>query len=227
MAKKLVITACTVSKSGKVSPTKKSFKLRINPAEFKQGLSVTYKGISEEEAKVIGRTEASPTFGYINAETLDFSFIIDGTGVVPATKKEKVADTVEELRQIVYAYNGKIHEPNVCRLVWGDGLKEFEGRLTKMDVNYTLFRPSGEALRAKVSLNFTSFATQKEAALIANKSSPDMTHKVIVEAGDTLPLLCERIYNDPLQYQFIARRNRLSGFRDLVPGTELEFPPIR
>jgi nucleoid-associated protein YgaU len=66
-----------------------------------------------------------------------------------------------------------------------------------------------------------------EEALRAQRSSPDMTHTVRVKAGDTLPLLCQRIYRDASKYLEIARLNDLDGFRALAPGSELQFPPMR
>ena len=63
-----------------------------------------------------------------------------------------------------------------------------------------------------------------EEALRAQRSSPDMTHIVRVRAGDTLPLLCQRIYRDASKYLEIARLNELDGFRALAPGSELQLP---
>ena len=197
MQGKLKITACEVSADGEVSETDKSFTVGINPTDISRGNSVSYRGLSEDEAQIAGGTEASPTFGCLNAETLKFSVTIDGTGVVPGTGDVKVVDRIEALRKIVYSYNGKLHEPNVCRLWWGGELDEFHGRLTNMDVSYTLFHPSGEALRAKVTLIFSNYVIQKEVALLANKSSPDLTHNVVVKSEETLPMLCKQTNKDP------------------------------
>jgi nucleoid-associated protein YgaU len=41
-----------------------------------------------------------------------------------------------------------------------------------------------------------------------------------------LPLLCNRIYNDPSYYREVARINNLSNFRNLEPGLILRFPPL-
>jgi nucleoid-associated protein YgaU len=48
----------------------------------------------------------------------------------------------------------------------------------------------------------------------------------LVRDGDTLPLLCERIYGDPGYYIDVARFNGLVHFRCLEPGTRLHFPPL-
>jgi nucleoid-associated protein YgaU len=74
-----------------------------------------------------------------------------------------------------------------------------------MVVENTLFKPSGEPLRAKLQMTFKSFITNEEEAKKANRSSPDLSHVVEVKAGDTLPLLCHRIYKDSSYYLEIAR----------------------
>ena len=62
--------------------------------------------------------------------------------------------------------------------------------------------------------------------LLANRTSPDLSHRVQVCEGDTLPLLCHRIYGDASYYPEVARFNRLQGFRHLPAGLQLDFPPL-
>ena len=102
----------------------------------------------------------------------------------------------------------------------------FFGRLDAMSVRYTLFKPSGAPLRARVELSFVGTMSKKEGELVSNKSSPDLSHTVTVVEGDTLPLLCDRIYSDPSYYPDVARFNNLSDFRRLQPGQRLHFPPL-
>ena len=45
--------------------------------------------------------------------------------------------------------------------------------------------------------------------------------------GDTLPLLCNKIYKDSSYYIQVAKFNGLNKFRNLKPGTKLKFPPLR
>ena len=93
-----------------------------------------------------------------------------------------------------------------------------------MTANYTLFRPTGEALRAKVDLELHQLRHPDGGGAAAQRSSPDMTHTVRVRAGDTLPLLCQKIYRDASKYLEIARLNDLDGFRALAPGSGAEIP---
>ena len=128
------------------------------------------------------------------------------------------------LRKVVYDYDGDDHQPRIVRVLWGS-LKLF-GRLTSIDVDYTLCGPDGLPLRAKVKLAFVRFMSAKEASLRANRSSPDLTHSILVRDGDTLPLLCHRIYGDCGYYPDVARYNGLVDLRRLEPGTVLRFPPL-
>ena len=95
-----------------------------------------------------------------------------------------------------------------------------------MSTTYTLFKPSGYPLRAKVALSFVEAVSKAESELLSNRSSPDLTHLIEVRDGDTLPLLCKSIYGDPGYYLDIARFNNLTDFRNLKPGTKLSFPPL-
>ena len=47
-----------------------------------------------------------------------------------------------------------------------------------------------------------------------------------MQEGDSLPLMCHRIYGDARYYLEVARTNALVDFRSLRPGTELLFPPL-
>ncbi len=83
-----------------------------------------------------------------------------------------------------------------------------------------------EPLRAKISLTFVEYISPAEIVKEEGKKSPDLTHLVQVRAGDTLPLLCDRIYRDSRYYMDVARINGLSSFRHLTPGMTLRFPPL-
>ena len=213
------ITACSVDKGGTVSVNEgDSFKVMINPSSYRFENTVCFS-----KARAQGEIGSRNQFKRINDGKVSFELVIDGTGVVASAKAEDVKTQVKKLNAVL-GYDGSEHEPKHSRLVWGSLI--FFGRLTSMTTNYTVFKPSGEPLRAKVSLNFTGFMTDKEESLKANRSSPDLSHQVEVKAGDTLPALCHRIYKDSTYYLEVARINGLRNFRSLTPGQKLLFPPL-
>jgi len=233
---KLTITRCDVTQDGQTNPSGSAsdiFEAMLNPASYGQQLSIGYSSDVDEDSKSshqrpLGQTAVESRFASINAETVSFDLVLDGTGVVKKDDSSvpDVKAEIEDLKDIVYRYVGDKHEPSVVKLSWGE-LDPFYGRMKSMAVDYTLFKPSGLPLRAKVKLSFVSYMTQVEAALRANRSSPDLSHLVEVVDGDTLPLLCQRVYNDCSRYLDVARANRLANFRELEPGTMLRFPPLR
>jgi LysM repeat protein len=216
---KLKLTQCKLSKDGKVEVIDgNSFEVMLNPASYNRSYSISY---NDDEAQ--GQSASSLKFNVIKPQDFSFNIILDGTGVVdqfaPAVK-----DQIQRLRDIV-AYSGDEHQPPVTKVLWGTLI--FFGCLTSMSVDYTLFKPSGEPLRAKVTIVFKEFMSQEEESLRADRKSADLTHVVEVRAGDTLPLLCERMYKDSGYYTQVARLNNINNFRDIKPGTRLFFPPLR
>jgi hypothetical protein len=224
--KKLTIHACTVDQ-GKVSVGSAKFVATLNPSSYSHKRTLHY---DSPRKRPFGSAGQDPKFAGVGNDTVGFALMLDGTGVVSgggsaAAPPRSVTEQIRALNSIVYAYDGQKHEPNVVRLLWGTFI--FFGRLTSMSTEYTLFKPEGEPLRAKVDLSFTGFMSKEEQALVANRSSPDLSHKVVVKAGDTLPLLCYRIYKDSGYYMDVARHNGLTDFRRLEPGSTLRFPPLR
>ena len=216
---KLKICPCQVAKDGTVTPEKaKTFEVMLNPSKFNHGYAITYN-----QTKTQGQLASDLKFSGTQPETISFDILLDNTGVIPGSSD--VQTQIEKLNKVVYTYNGSRHEPNHVRLLWGSLL--FYGRLKTMSAEYNLFSPEGTPLRADIKMAFSGFMSTQEEAKRANRTSPDMTHTVVYRAGDSLPLLCHRIYNDVTQYICVARVNNITNFRDIAPGTRIIFPPLR
>jgi hypothetical protein len=218
---KMSITPCTLDTNGKITAINKSaaLKVMINPASFKHNHSISY---SKDEAQ--GKNAVELKFNAFNAEEVSFDLVFDGTGVIPGSS-ETVKDQADKLKGIVYQYKGTEHQPDPSSLSWGSFL--FYGRLTSLSLDYTLFKPSGEPLRAKASLSFRGYMSKEEQAMRKNNSSPDLTHTIEVKAGDTLPLLCYQVYKETAYYPEVARINGLNSLHALSTGQRLIFPPLQ
>jgi hypothetical protein len=221
---RLKLTRCYVSSSGTRSiDDSKVFTVMLNPTDFTYESSISYN-----TARTFGQLGSAKKFSAINPTAVKFAVVLDATGVSESatsdSKSHDVAKQLKALSSVIYDYVGSRHEPSQVQLVWGTFM--FYGRLESMSTKYVLFKPSGEPLRSNVDLRFVGAITEKEEELAANRSSPDLTHRVLVKAGDTLPLLCEAIYGDPAYYLDVARVNKLNDFRTLAPGSQLQFPPL-
>lgn len=198
-----------------------SVSVLINPDEYTHHHSVKYAKDNQPPG-VIGETTK---FVSIEAETLAFKLVYDATGVLGSPNPcPDVTTKINELKKVIYNYNGDIHSPNYIQISWGTML--FKCRLTSMDVNYTLFLPNGNPLRAKITLNFSGYIDPVTLNLAAHNQSADLTHTRIVLAGDTLPMLCNTIYGNCAYYVNVAEHNNLINFRNIQPGDVLTFPPL-
>ena len=191
----------------------------INPTNY----SKTYK-IVYDETQPPGASGGSPKFKKIASDDMSFQLVYDATGVVDSSKTD-LASQIDDLKDTVYEYDGDTHEPKYLQLVWGELL--YECRLASLTVNYTLFKPSGVPLRAKVDAQFTAFTDPETLASEAKKNSPDLSHIIRVKSGDTLPLLCYQVYKNSSLYLKVARFNKLPDFRNIQPGQQLIFPPLK
>ena len=203
------------------------FQAMINPASLNHQLGISYNSDSSTNLP-IGKSAVESKLSQYQQEKLSFDLVLDGTGVVPVSAQQEpdVSKQIKQLKNVVYHYVGEKHEPSIVKLQWGQSFS-FVGRLNSMTVDYTLFKPGGDPLRAKIKLNFGSYMSNKQEALKADRQSPDLTHQVLVKAGDTLPNLCYRIYRDSSYYLAVAEFNQLDSVSVLTPGRQLYFPPLR
>lgn len=217
----LKISSCTVS-NGVIAIDKERpvFEAMINPSGYEHQFTVRYA-----KTEAMGQSGMEAKFDAVKGEKLNFkSLVLDGTGVIPGTVMP-VAQQVLALRKAIYTYDGTKHEPPIVQVVWGSMI--FYGRIESLKFDYTLFKPTGEPLRASIALSFVEYTSAAEEVKEKGNTSPDLTHLVVVRAGDTLPLLCERIYRNPAYHLAVARINGLTQPRRLVPGESLRFPPLR
>ncbi|MBR7792642.1 peptidoglycan-binding protein [Undibacterium sp. FT147W] len=217
----LKISGCTVAENGSISvdSSRPFFEALINPSGYGHDFSIKYA-----KNQTLGQAGNEAKFHASQPQKLNLKeLILDGTGVILGTKKT-VKEQVQTLRNTIYSYVGVKHETPIVQIVWGSLI--FYGRAEGMKFDYTLFKPNGEPLRAKITLNFVEYISPGEMGKKKAASSPDLTHLITVKAGDTLPLLCDRIYRDSSYYMEVARINGLSSFRNLTPGTTLKFPPL-
>ena len=193
------------------------FEAYVNPNEITLAYEMEY-----DSAQGSGTTGSRMEFKKIKPGDLSLTFFIDGTGA--NGRRADVQDEVERFQKVT-GYNGNIHRPNYLKVVWGT-LQVKRCVLKSASIAYKLFRPSGVPLRAIITANFTDTADDQTRVALARDESPDLTHVRLVTAGDTLPLMCYRIYGSAAYYLEVARANGIDHFRQLEPGRKVFFPPL-
>jgi len=193
--------------------------MMLNPESIKWQRSIEY---NQQQAP----DSSSPSQRYKStpSDKLNFDVVIDCTGIVDP-KRVDMAKEISTLENIIFTYNGTIHRPNFVKVQWGKDLV-FNGVLNSFDISYTLFRPDGSPLRAKISLGFGQYIAPQTVKIQDQDESPDISHLVTVVEGETLPELCEKVWNNEKYYIQVARYNGLNKFRNLKGVEKLIFPPI-
>ncbi len=193
------------------------YKLKINPESYSHAFRTAFsEDPGVDTASIIAK------FKTHQPQDVRFEFFLDTTGIVPGVKS--VSDEIARFRDVAYNYNGQIHSPNYLKLLWGDLV--FNCLMSRLDVEYQMFSPSGKPLRAKLTAAFRQHQTPEELAKRSNKKSADLSHSRIVVAGKTLPLMTNEVYQDGGLYIQVARANDLNDIMHLVEGAELRFPPV-
>ena len=191
----------------------------LNPESFTHKSENSY-----ETPHPPGSAGDTPRFNYASQGSLDFSLLLDGTRAIDG-KQIEVSDEIAALRDLVFAYHGQVRSPYYVQVAWGSFL--FQGRLTTFNVSYSLFRPNGTPVRAKLDLAFVSFTDNETLALLDGQHQDATLRRYLVKAGDTLPQLCHAIYGDARHYLQVAKLNKLVHIGKLVQGTILHFPHLR
>ncbi|MEL6132139.1 MAG: LysM peptidoglycan-binding domain-containing protein [Bacteroidota bacterium] len=201
------------------------FTVQINPENYAQTFEIEY-----DEDQAPGTSDKLPKYNKTKPQVLEFEFVFDSTGAVPGTTDEQrtsafgVLETIDQFKKVAFSMDGETHQPPFLILSWGTLL--FKCVLTGMTLTYKLFRPDGTPVRAVIKAKFQGLIEDALRVAKENKQSPDLTHVRVVQAGDTLPLMCETIYGDPKYYLEVARINKLINFRNLRIGQKIEFPPL-
>jgi hypothetical protein len=216
-----------------------SYVVQVNPASYSLEQTIDYTTKAGQ-----GTSGSEAVFNRSPARTISFTFVFDGTGVVPTppsalsgipiagaiasalsdSAEYVVADEIAKFNHVVYDFDGEVHRPRKVFLVWGTF--GFSGALTSLSYEFKLFKPDGSPLRATATCTFRENMTETEREAREARSSPDLNHRREVRAGDRLPLMSHAVYGDARHSLEVARHNRIVNFRALVPGTRLELPRL-
>src|SRR5690606_22119981 len=89
-----------------------TYEVLVNPEKTSKKASINYSSSSS----TIGSSVKTVKFRGDGEEKYEFNFFFDGTGIITS---KNVADQIDELKKLVYHYNGDIHESNYIKILWG------------------------------------------------------------------------------------------------------------
>lgn len=214
------------------------YMVQVNPDTYTINYQLNYN-----RTRAPGKAGSQAKYRDTSPPSLDFTFLFDGTGVVPPpagpldnvpivgaiaglfsdSEEYDVMTELSKFAKVVYTYDGTRHEPRKVQLSWGK--LAFVGVLKNLSINYKLFGPDGTPLRAEAKASFEGSISEMLLESTVKKSSPDLTHVRTVIDGDKLPLMTHKIYGIPTYYIEVARANKIYNFRKLRNGSNVFFPP--
>lgn len=222
--KRLLMTRYSVGKGGAITLEEQvKFETQINPSDFKHSHRIGYNTTAD-----MGAAKTEPKFASTEPEDISFSIVLDDTGAVEDVpgQPSDVKQQIDLLSKVVYDYVNDAGEPPHVRLLWGTLI--FFGRLRSMTTQYSLFKPNGDPLRAKIELSFVGASSSSKNQLVNQRASSNaMTRTQTVKEGDTVASVCADKYKDDSfeRQAQVADANNLSSLTDLKPGDTLVIPP--
>lgn len=198
-----------------------------NPEKYSVSKSVQYA-----EVGIPGLDE--PVLQFIRGQnekvTLDLFFDTTEWGMTGTVIDVRTLTTpVYSLLKV----NPSTHAPLRFSVDWGSGSSLFvQGNnpylcvMESMNEEFSLFAPTGEPLRAKLTVTIRLAATVNVQFQLTPRESPDRTSLVQVVRGQRITDIAYQQYGDSTQWRPIADQSRLANPRFLDPGTMLQVPSL-
>jgi Contractile injection system tube protein len=201
-----------------------NFKIPVNPENMTRTLKIEH-----DHTQSRGSGGNNSKFDMMKSEELKFDFILDGTKTIENYGQDliekPVSEQIEAFLKAVYKMDGETHKPNFVKIIWGKDFS-FDCVMNSLNISYTLFRPDGVPLRAKLSASFAGFTEPLAQSRKDDKNSPDLTHVHSVNDAEKIFNKSNQIYKTPMLYMQVARANKLVNLRSLKGVTQLIFPPL-
>lgn len=209
--------------------------VRFNPTElnFSKSAQIAEIGIPGIDAPIL-------QFIRGQAEKLTLELFFDTTD----DGMDAAATSVTTLTDPFYGLvkmQSRSHAPPVCEFVWnpanfpgvnlpsdygGQQRHSFQCLVESVTQKFTLFSPQGVPLRATLSLALREYRPLDQQLKELNLQSPDHTRIHVVQRGDTLSGIADRLYESSAEWRQLATQNAITDPRRLVPGTVLEASPL-
>ena len=186
-------------------------------------LSVS-RSVSWENQKAAKRDTPELQFTGADPSTLSIDLFFD-TYDTPEREKESVRKhTAKLLHLATVEKHGDKHRPPVCRLKWGQQSVFFQGVLTQLETQFTLFMEDGTPVRATNKCGFKQWRGNVDDLKKQDLMSADVAKVWVVRQGQTLAGIAAREYGDPRAWRAIAEANGLDDPLALAPGRHLVLP---
>lgn len=185
----------------------------FNPEEYSLNKDNNYAAQA-----IPGLTSPLLQFVHGNLQTLDMELFFDTFDT-----QDDVRSRTSQIFSLL-AINSDLHTPPVLQVTWGS--LDFRCVLAKVSQKFLKFYNDGRPGRARLTVTFNEYLDAATQVAEANLQSPDFTKAYTVKQGDTLSGIAANFYEDATKWRPIALANAIVNPRSIVPGQELQVPPL-
>lgn len=193
----------------------------FNPKDF----SVS-KSNSWESKATAGKSAEKPTFGGGQPRELTLSLLFDATLLTPRVSVKDVGAKLFAAMDASKNEGGNQNKSRPPALTFTWGAFSFEGVAKSLTVQYQMFRPDGEPIRADVRLALTQWDVEGPAGQNPTTRSSGALGAHVVHDGDSLASIAYRVYGDPTRWRAIAEANGIDDPLALRSGHALSVPGL-
>lgn len=175
-----------------------------------------------EDQKAAKRDNPELQFTGSDPCTLSIDLLFD-TYDSPDVTKQSVRKHTEKLKNLT-TVDGSKHRPPVCRLMWGQQAVFFQGVLSSIETQFTMFMDDGTPVRATNKCTFKQWRSNSSDLKEQDLMSSDVAKVWVVKQGQTLASIAALEYGDPREWRTIAEANGMDDPLAVVPGRSLVLP---
>ena len=204
--------------------TEERIPVMFNPEEYTVNRDINYA-----QTAIPGLSAPILQFVNGNAQTLEMELFLD------TLEAHRVADRVqnraqEDVRRLTRSITDLMtidrttHAPPVLLFTWGS--LSFTCVLAKANQKFTMFRPDGVPVRAKVSVTFNEFRNGDLEAKEVKRETADYSKMHVVVQGETLSGIAAQVYANAATWRPIAILNGIDDPSSLDVGRHLLVPQL-
>lgn len=215
-------------KKAKIIVTKDGKKEEI-PCCFNPSQYVITSGANYKEDSELGTDGARLVFLSGSLKNLTMTLYFDSVGIfgsVLVALHQEIDPVTDITKKITSAtsISGSDHKPPTVAFVWGN--LDFEGVLTSVTENFTMFDTSGKPIRAKLDITIKELKNGIYAQKANPFSSPDRTKRKIIIEGMSLWNIAYQEYGDCEKWRIIAKANHIANPLHIYNGQIIKIPAL-
>jgi nucleoid-associated protein YgaU len=196
----------------------------FNPKDY----SVTKANGWDAKAKK-GATAEQPQFTGGQPREMTLQLLFDTTLLAPPVSVKDITDKLfAAMDATVGGASGgaaKKQEKRPRTITFTFGTFSFIGVAKSLTVQYLLFKPDGEPLRADVKLALVQWDVPVEGQNPTTRSTGALSSH-LVRDGDSLPSIAYKAYGDATMWRAIAEDNGIDNPLRLTSGRTLRVPEV-